>query len=162
VLDDDRPTKRLCVCGCGMEAAPGSKYALEKHRKTVWRQKQRDAQIAAGLPEHLNLATLADLSKGTGQRLRDAQKSARKRSRRSPDLRVSYRRAVDAVATAIAVDQQALERLYFGAATSNPSESQIAAGTFRDRAEEILRPLLTPKQIQALEQGPVREWPVSE
>lgn len=133
---------RLCVCGCGQDARPGSRYALEHHRKRVYNRKLADARKAAGLPEHLNLATLTDT---TEARPRDTQGGVHKRQRRSVDLRVSYLRAVEAVATSIAQDQRYLDVLIDGDTAVRPED-------FRGVAEEILRPLLTPKQLAALEQ----------
>lgn len=114
---------RSCVCGCGTPARPGSKYALDHHRNRVYRRKVVKATEQVGLPAHLNLSTLTEEAL---PRVGDTQRPARKRSRRSPDLRVSYRKAVAAISDGMRVV---------------PSD-----------AEAILRPLLTARQREALEQ----------
>lgn len=92
--------ERLCVCGCGRAQRPGSKYFdYERCRQRTYRQRVGRAAADAGLPTSL---TLASLSGSSGSRLGDAQKGGRAAKRRRPDLRVSYRKAVDAVDGALA------------------------------------------------------------
>ena len=112
---------RLCVCGCGKPTAAGSKYAdRERCRHTVYRRKLAEAQQQAGIPQRLNLTTLTVASPS---RVSDAPAPARKPTARKPDLRINYRRAVEAVANV----------------TGNAHS-----------AEECLKPLLSPQARRAL------------
>lgn len=122
-------TSERCACGCGELCRPGSKYAdYEKCRQRAYRRKLQDRLRAAGLPDHLNLEMAGDARARHG----DAQKPSRKRSRRSPDLRISYRKAVEAVAEkAAATDWVAEERAHMW-------------------ATDLLSPLLTDRQRTAL------------
>lgn len=100
-------TERPCVCGCGRPAAPGSKYAdRERCRHTVYRRKIAQAQVDAGIPQRLNLATLTPSSP---TRVSDAPRVARKVTARKPDLRISYRKAVQAIGSLIG-DTESAER----------------------------------------------------
>jgi hypothetical protein len=98
-------------------------------RQRAYRKRARERLRDAGLPERLNL----QVAEGTAARHGDAQTTARKRTRRSPDLRISYRKAVEAVAAE-------LERFSTGSVSH------------RRRAERALAPLLSDRQRAALKE----------
>lgn len=111
----------MCICGCSEQASPSSVYANEKHRKRRYRAKVKAAATAAGLPANLSLESV-EASTPTKARTGDAP-AARKRRKSGPSIRVSYRKAVEAVAAEIGDT---------------------------DRAHEMLMPLLTDRQKEAL------------
>src|SRR4051794_37373513 len=106
------------TCGwCGASLAhrrQGTKFCSDKHKMRRYRADLQEELRAAGLPTRLNMET----ARSARRRHRDAPK------RRSVDLRIGYRKAVDAVAAE-------LERF----STGNVSH--------RQRAERALAPLLT-------------------
>jgi hypothetical protein len=122
-----------CACGCGEAPRPGSKYAdYERCRQRAYRQRVQKHLRDAGLPDRLNLR----VAEGAEGRHGDAQAAARKRTRRSPDLRISYRKAVDAVAAEFA----------------RCSSSAEVGRAHHLRAERTLVPLLTDRQRAALKE----------
>jgi hypothetical protein len=119
--DDER---RCGWCGASLAGRrQGTKFCNEKHKMRKYRADLQVELRAAGLPTRLNLKT----ARATRTRHGDARK------RRKPDLRVSYRKAVDAVAAE-------LERF---------SSSDVPQ---RQLAERALAPLLTDRQRAALKE----------
>jgi hypothetical protein len=127
----DETETRKCICGCGKDAQPYSKYAFpERCRSRAYRNRVREEADAKGVSAHL---TLGDLRNGTTARVGHTPAPARKRTRRAPDLRVSYRKAVDAISLPLA------DRL------------EISETLARNFTEGCLRPLLSEKAQKQLE-----------
>lgn len=97
----------VCKCGCGkrlINRREGTLYFDERCKRRAHRRKVKKALAAAGLPTSLSLQAATT----TRTRPGDA------RTARRPDLRVSYRRAVDAVADVLVrlpgIDERAARR----------------------------------------------------
>jgi hypothetical protein len=116
-----------CACGCDEPLVAPSVRTFYKdgHRKRRHRRRVERAARAAGLPTHLSLESVQTTVR-TRERRRDAPaRPQAPQRRRKPDLRVSYRKAVEAVASHV----------------GDPAE-----------AEGVLRPLLSPAQLRSLEE----------
>lgn len=132
-LDDEvaaRVEAGLCGCGCGTLITIGGngrrKYVDQAHRQRRYRHALRRLAAVEGISTRVSLR-LVEEANATHHRNGDAQTKPRKpRRRRSPDLRISYRKAVEIVGSE-------LQR----AGLVNP------AGKERIVAELWLRPLLS-------------------
>jgi hypothetical protein len=91
-----------CRCGCGKRPAPREVYAVGNRCRQRAYDNRRKAQAAeAGVLVRPNLAQLKER---TGRRSADAPAPARKPRKRNPDLRISYRKAVEAFAAHLAAN----------------------------------------------------------
>lgn len=95
------PAAACCACGCGERLTGRRANALyydERCRKRAYRARLRKRAEALGAPIHLSLKTL-DAMGDTGNRRRDGH-SAPSARKRPPSIRISYLKAVEAVANA--------------------------------------------------------------
>lgn len=91
---------RLCGCGCGaslLGRRANVRYADDRHRQRAYRGRLRAALAEAGLPVRLNLSATATTRNRRGDGRSSSGRVLRRRQPR-PDLRISYRRAVVAIA----------------------------------------------------------------
>lgn len=101
---------RTCACGCNTSLAgmrPEARYASDACRARAWKDRTGYAD----------------------PRRRKAARNGRAQRRRAPDLRVSYRKALDALARYL---------------------QSIGRPAARREAAELLEPLLTDRQREAL------------
>lgn len=130
---------RTCALEPGPNGEPGclnpissrrknTKFCCEAHRQEAYRRRVRAAATAAGLPANLSLKTV-EQSTPTENRSGDA----RSRRKSGQSVRISYRKAVEAVGQHLALVQDL-----------QPGQSG------NDAAREILDPLLTERQKEAL------------
>ena len=143
---DEEGKSRLCLCGCG-EPLPRSrkltaKYVDHRHAQRAYRKRLKERAEAQGVPSSLTFKEL-DSTNPLGNRHGDGESSARaaratSKKPRKPSLRISYRKAVDALAEYLAEHD-------YG------NEPAGLKKTFADAdAKTILRPLLTDAQKAAL------------
>lgn len=119
VVDAVQAVTRLCACGCGeriVSTRPNARYASDACRSRAWKAKAGYRDPRRAQPYR------------NGSRRPDA-------ARRKPSVRISYRKAVDAVTAALE-----------DPATYEPQRLLSP----RERAEAILEPLLTPAGRRAL------------
>lgn len=111
---------------CALERCPNlighrrsnTKYCCEAHRQEAYRQRVREAAKANGLPANLSLKSV-QATAPTGKRSGDAPR----RRKSGQSVRISYRKAVDAVADHL---------------------------SSYETAHEVLDPLLTERQKEGL------------
>ena len=130
---DQRPDSVLdgfCWCACGTwigHRRRTTRFVNEKHKKRYHRRRLQHAARAAGLPANLSFQAIeqAQAGKSTGKRPGDAPR------RRKPDLRVSYRKALAAVADGL-------------------RQVGIPEGQEHNAARLMLEPLLSDRQRKSL------------
>lgn len=126
-----------CACECGTPLgghAAHVKYVDQRHRQRAHRADLKARAAALGVAPSLSVKTLDSATTQTNRRS-DAQTGARKPTRpRKPQLRISYRKAVDAVEQAVADGVFEYSRIR----------------STRDQVEAVLGGLLTDRQRAAL------------
>ena len=135
-----------CPCGCGHTPAAGSKYAVrDRCRMRAYRQRLHAEAQDRGAPAKLSLGVLRD--GGSESRNRDGQNARpRPQRRRAPELRISFRRAVEAVNCALA---------------SYVMAQGVDADAARQEIEDALADALTARQRDALARVRAREGHVT-
>lgn len=124
---------RLCECGCGQPPSPASKFAnRDRCRQRAYHNRVTAAARDQGVSARPNLT---DLTRRTHARSADAPAPARKPRKRTTDLRVSYRKVVDAMTELV---------------LSVAAAQQLTQADARERAESHAAALLTDKQLTAL------------
>jgi hypothetical protein len=124
-----------CGCGCGAPVPDDDhpRYIDNRHKQRAYRRRVADEMHAHGLPAALSLKAArsgdpTSARNGDAQNTREAAprgREAASRRRRAPDLRISWRKAVGALAAEL---------------------------DDRQRAEAVLRPLLTDRQRRAVDE----------
>lgn len=123
-LERDWISQRRCACGCGASVAgrrDGTLYVDRSHGQRRYRRHLQQTAAAAGLSPSLTLKTI-QATNSPGRRNGDAPKP-RKARQSGTSIRISYRKAVKAVGEAVGD---------------------------RERAQEMLMPLLTDRQKEVL------------
>jgi hypothetical protein len=118
----------LCACGCKRPAQRGSKYHdYERCRQRAYRGRVKAAAAAAGLPASISMETVEAATHPTPRNGDARARRNRPQKRRQTDLRISYRKAIDAVTEQLELD------------------AHLTRAHARERAQDALRPCLPPR-----------------
>lgn len=130
----------FCACECGQRLGgrvETSKYLGQKHRQAAHRADLRALAVALGVNASLSVKTVRAASTTASRRSDDERAgrvATRRNAKRKPDLRVSYRKAVEAVEQALADGVFEYSRIR----------------STREQVEAVLGGLLTDRQRAAL------------
>jgi hypothetical protein len=134
---------QLCQCGCGGKPTANSKYAIrDRCRQQAYHNRVEAVARDQGVESRPNLT---QLTAGTGARSADVPVVARKPRKRNPDLRLSYRKVVDAL---VPVVTELLAQAEAPISGTHPGSEQAQL-----LIQGQLRRLLSKQQLAALEQS---------